>query len=46
LDQPVDDAFLATWRAVMILGTMVTIAYYPERADEAEHDLWALLAQL
>jgi aminoglycoside phosphotransferase (APT) family kinase protein len=46
LDQPVDDAFLATWRAVMILGTMVTIAYYPERANEAEQDLWALLAQL
>jgi hygromycin-B 7''-O-kinase len=45
-EQPVSDAFLATWRAVMILGDMVTITYYPERAAEAEQDLVTLLAQL
>lgn len=45
-EQPVTDAFLSTWRAVMILGDVVTIAYYPERAAEAEQDVLALLAQL
>lgn len=45
-EQPVSDAFLATWHAVMILGDMATIASYPERAAEAEEDLLALLAQL
>lgn len=45
-EQPASDAFLATWRAVMILGDVVTIAYYPERAVEAEQDLLELLAQL
>jgi Ser/Thr protein kinase RdoA (MazF antagonist) len=45
-EQPVSDAFLATWRAVMILGDVVTIAYYPERAAEAEEDLLNLLAQV
>lgn len=45
-EQPVSDAFLATWRAVTILGTVITIAFYPERAAEAEQDLLALLAQV
>lgn len=45
-EAPVSDAFLATWRTVMILGDVVTIVYYPERAAEAEQDLTALLAQL
>jgi hygromycin-B 7''-O-kinase len=45
-EQPVSDTFLATWRAVMILGDVVTITYYPERAAEAEQDLLALLEQL
>lgn len=45
-EQPVSDAFLTTWRAIMMLGDVVTIAYYPERAAEAEQDLLALLAQL
>jgi len=44
--RPVSDAFLETWRAVMILGDVVTIAYYPERAAEAEQDLLQLLAQV
>lgn len=43
-EQPVSDTFLATWRAVTILGAMITIAHYPERATEAEHDLRTLLA--
>jgi hypothetical protein len=30
----------------MILGDVVTIAYYPERADEAEQDLLELLAEV
>ena len=45
-ERPISDAFLATWRTVMILGDVVTIAHYPERAAEAEQDLLALLAQL
>jgi Ser/Thr protein kinase RdoA (MazF antagonist) len=45
-EQPVSDSFLAIWRAVMILGDVVAITYYPERATEAEQDLVALLAQL
>jgi len=44
--QPVSDTFLATWRAIMILGDVVTIAYYPERAAEAEQDLLELLSQI
>jgi Ser/Thr protein kinase RdoA (MazF antagonist) len=43
---PVSDAFLATWRAVMILGAAITIANYPQRAAEAEQDLLALLAEV
>ncbi|HEY8322957.1 MAG TPA: aminoglycoside phosphotransferase family protein [Ktedonobacterales bacterium] len=45
-EQPVSDIFMATWRAVTMLGAVVTIAYYPERAAEAQDDLMALLAQL
>lgn len=45
-ERPVSEAFLATWRAVMILGDVVTIVHYPERAAEAERDLLALLAEL
>lgn len=45
-EQSVSDAFLVTWRAVMMLGDMVTIAYYPERAAEAEQDLLTLLAHV
>lgn len=44
-EAPVSDAFLATWRAVMVLGDMITIAYYPDRATEAEQDLTDLLAE-
>lgn len=45
-EQPASDSFLATWRAMMMLGDVVTIAYYPERAAEAEQDLADVLAQL
>lgn len=45
-EQPVSDAFLTIWRAVMILGDVVTITYYPERVAEAEQDLLTLLAQV
>jgi hypothetical protein len=45
-EQPVTDTFLAIWRAVMILGGVVTITYYPDRAAEAEQDLLTLLAQV
>lgn len=45
-EAPVSDAFLATWRAVMILGDVVTIAHYPERAAEAAEDLSTLLNQV
>lgn len=43
---PASDTFLATWRAVMALGDVVTMVYYPERAADAEQDLQALLAAL
>ncbi len=45
-ERPVSDAFLATWRAVMILGDLTAIAAYPERAAEAEQDVRALLDQM
>ncbi|MDE3229361.1 MAG: aminoglycoside phosphotransferase family protein [Chloroflexota bacterium] len=45
-ERPVSDSFMATWRGMMMLGDVVTIAYYPERAAEAEQDLLALLAQM
>ena len=45
-ERPVSDAFLATWRTVMILGDLTAIAYYPDRAAEAEQDVQALLDQL
>jgi aminoglycoside phosphotransferase (APT) family kinase protein len=45
-EQLASDTFMATWRAVIMLGDVVTIVYYPERAAEAEGDLMALLAQL
>lgn len=45
-EQPVSDDFLAIWRAVMILGDVVTITYYPDRAAEAEQDLQTLLEQV
>lgn len=44
-ERPASDAFLATWRAVMILGDVTAIAYYPERAAEAQRDLQLLLNQ-
>ncbi|HEX6818012.1 MAG TPA: aminoglycoside phosphotransferase family protein, partial [Ktedonobacterales bacterium] len=45
-ERPVSDAFLATWRAVMILGDVTAIAHYPDRAAEAQYDLRLLLDQL
>jgi Ser/Thr protein kinase RdoA (MazF antagonist) len=45
-ERPVSDAFLATWRAVMVLGDLMVIAHYPDRASEAEQDLQTSLDQL
>jgi hygromycin-B 7''-O-kinase len=45
-EQPVSEAFVATWRAVMMLGDAITIANYPERGAEAEQDLLALLGEV
>jgi hygromycin-B 7''-O-kinase len=45
-DAPVSEAFMQTWRAVMMLGDVITIAYYPDRAIQAADDLQALLASL
>jgi len=45
-EQPAGDSFVATWRGMMMLGDVVTIAYYPERAAEAEQDLLDLLGQV
>lgn len=43
---PVSDAFMAAWRAIMMLSDMTAIAYYPERAAAAEQDLTELLARV
>lgn len=43
---PVSAAFMATWKAVMILGDVITIVYYPDRAAQAADDLLELLATL
>ncbi len=43
---PVSSAFMATWQAVMILGDVIVMAYYPERAAQTADDLQQLLATL
>ena len=43
---PVSAAFMATWRAVMIVGDVIVMAYYPERAAQAADDVAGLLAAL
>jgi aminoglycoside phosphotransferase (APT) family kinase protein len=49
-DEPVDVAFLATWRVLGIFTNAQVMAYYaeqaPERAAEAREHLRALLAEL
>ena len=45
-ERPVGDAFLAVWRAVMVLADLTAIASYPDRAAQAEQDLQSLLEQL
>jgi len=45
-EAPVSAAFMATWQAVMILGDVIVMAYYPERAAQAADDLQQLLATL
>lgn len=42
---PASEAFMAAWRAVMMLSDMTAIAYYPERAAAAERDLADLISQ-
>jgi len=43
---PVSSAFMATWKAVMILGDVIVMAYYSDRAAQAADDLQHLLATL
>lgn len=45
-EAPVSGAFMATWKAVMILGDVIVMAYYPDRAAQAADDLQQLLATL
>ena len=45
-DAPVSAAFMATWKAVMILTDVILIAHYPERAAQAADDVQHLLATL
>jgi hygromycin-B 7''-O-kinase len=45
-EAPVSEAFMATWKAVMMLGDVIVMAYYPERAAQAADDLQQLLATL
>lgn len=44
-EQPLSDAWLATWRTVMVLADLIVIAHYPERAADATNDLDHLLAE-
>jgi len=43
---PVSAAFMATWKAVMVLADVIVMAHYPERAAQAADDLQQLLATL
>jgi hygromycin-B 7''-O-kinase len=43
---PVSTAFMATWKAVMVLTDVIVMAHYPERAAQAADDLQHLLATL
>lgn len=49
-DEPIGDAFLATWRALCIFTNAQVMAHYaeraPDRAAEAREDLRTLLAEL
>lgn len=45
-EAPVSDAFLATWKAAMILGDVLVMAHYPDRAAQAADDLQQVLATL
>jgi aminoglycoside phosphotransferase (APT) family kinase protein len=43
-EAPVSEAFMATWKAAIILGDVIVMASYPERAAQAADDLQLLLA--
>ncbi|MGH7867225.1 MAG: phosphotransferase family protein [Candidatus Dormibacteraceae bacterium] len=43
---PVSAAFMATWKAVMILADVIAMAHAPDRATQAADDLQRLLATL
>ena len=45
-DAPVSAAFMATWKAVLILTDVIVMAHYPERAAQAADDLQQLIATL
>jgi aminoglycoside phosphotransferase (APT) family kinase protein len=45
-DAPVSEAFLATWKAVMVLTDVIVMAHYPDRGAQAADDLQHLLATL
>lgn len=45
-EAPVSAAFMATWKAVMILGDVIVMASYPDRAAQASDDLQQMLATL
>ncbi len=45
-EAPVSAAFMATWKAVMILTDVIVMAHYPDRATQAADDLQQLLATL
>jgi hygromycin-B 7''-O-kinase len=45
-EAPVSDAFMATWKAAMVLGDVIVMARYPDRAAQAADDLEYLLATL
>lgn len=45
-EAPISEAFLATWRAVMILGDLIVLAHNPDRAAQAADDVQRLIAAL
>ena len=45
-EAPVSSAFMATWKAVMVLADVIVMAHYPDRVAQAADDLQHLLATL
>jgi len=45
-ERPVSDSFLATWKVVMVLSDMMSIAYRMKAMEESEEDLKKLIKEI